>query len=124
MTKLETTLLNLAHQHLAWVISFLELGSRGQVRPEDEEEFLKCGAALDALLELGHLADSGMSEGAVKRMLEVEGRHAVIMRAGEATPALSPGQHVDFRFQDGSCESVDVSKVEHVLELGGFVPKV
>jgi hypothetical protein len=29
-----------------------------------------------------------------------------------------------FRFQDGRTESVDVSNAGHVLELGGFVPKV
>lgn len=36
----------------------------------------------------------------------------------------APPQPVDFRFQDGRTESVDVSKAEHVLELGGFAPKV
>lgn len=33
-------------------------------------------------------------------------------------------QPVDFRFQDGRTESVDVSKAEHVIELGSFGPKV
>ena len=41
-----------------------------------------------------------------------------------ADDAQVPPQHVDFRFQDGRTESVDVSKAGHVLELGGFAPKV
>jgi hypothetical protein len=41
-----------------------------------------------------------------------------------ADDAQAAPQHVDFRFQDGRTESVDVSKAEHVLELGGFAPKV
>lgn len=89
MTKLETTLLNLAHQHLAGIICLLEVGSGGKVRAEDEESFLQSSAALDALLELGHLADSGMSEEAVKRMLEVEKKHAALLRADDLAPAIA-----------------------------------
>jgi hypothetical protein len=32
--------------------------------------------------------------------------------------------NVDFRFQDGRAESVDISKAVHILELGDFAPKV
>ncbi|MCU9527494.1 nucleotidyltransferase family protein [Pseudomonas mosselii] len=79
MTKLETTLLNLAHQHLAELFCLYELGSDGKARPEDQEGFVQINAALDALLELSHLPDSGMSEEAVTRMLEVKARRATLV---------------------------------------------
>ncbi|WP_212734613.1 nucleotidyltransferase family protein [Pseudomonas asiatica] len=79
MTKLETTLLNLAHQHLAGLFCLYELGSDGKVRTEDQENFVQINAALDALLELCHLPDSGMSEEAVTRMLEIKARRVALV---------------------------------------------
>ncbi|MFJ3109969.1 nucleotidyltransferase family protein [Pseudomonas putida] len=75
MTKLETTLLNLAYQHLAGLSNLYELGD-GKVRTDDQESFMQINAALDALLEPCHLPDSGMSEEAVIRMSDIKARRA------------------------------------------------
>lgn len=81
MTKLEKTLLSLAQQHLAEIVRLLEAGEGGKVRVQDDVDYLQSTAALTALLELGHLTDSGMSEDAVREMLDVEADHAVVLSA-------------------------------------------
>jgi len=55
--------------------------------------------------------------------------NAMFMKVTEGKKAYglipeAPPQYVDLIFQDGRTESVDVSKAEHVLELGGFAPKI
>lgn len=78
MTKLETTLLNLAHQHLAGLFCLHELACGGTVRPEDQKSLLEINAALDALLEISHTPNSGLSEKAVQRMQEIKAKRTAL----------------------------------------------
>lgn len=81
MNKLELTLIGMAQQQLSAVLRFHAKHEARTVTEDDEDEYLRDSGALSALLELGHLSDSGMGEAAVTAMLEVEAKHSAAQRA-------------------------------------------
>ncbi|MGN7445332.1 MULTISPECIES: hypothetical protein [Pseudomonas] len=81
MNKLELTLIGMAQQQLSAVLRFHAKHEARTVTEDDEDEYLRDSGALSALLELGHLSDSGMGEAAVTAMLEVEAKHSAAVRA-------------------------------------------
>jgi len=81
MNKLESTLIGLAEQHLAAVLRFLKKREAGTASEEDQDEYLRDFGALGGLLELGHMADSGMTADAASAMREIDAKCAAAMRA-------------------------------------------
>lgn len=80
MNKLESTVVELARRHFASIQSFYNAQGAGRVDDENENSFIGDHGALTALLELGHLSDSGMSLEGVNALLEIEAEHAALVR--------------------------------------------
>nr|WP_314878126.1 hypothetical protein [uncultured Pseudomonas sp.] len=122
ITPLEQTLIDNARSHQEALAAHYPKHQAGQSNEDDHSEYLKHSGALTDLVSLTH-HNSGLSAEAAEQLRQIEAEDVEAFKLHfpvEATPPL----HVDFRFQDGRIESVDVSKAEHVLELGGFAPKV
>lgn len=81
MTKLETTLIQMARQQLSAVMRFLDKQVGESVTEDDQDDYLRDSGALSVLLELGHVSESGMGEDAASAMREVEAQHAAAVRA-------------------------------------------
>lgn len=80
MNQLETTLIELARQHLAAVQAFYAKLQAGTADEEDRNDYGADHGALFALLELGHLADSGMSAEGAQALRVIEDEHAAAVR--------------------------------------------
>lgn len=79
MTQLEQTIFERARDHLAAVLAFYGKAKAGTVEEDDRHDYSRDHAALYALLEFGHLRDSGMS---------AEGRTALLVVEDDAAAAL------------------------------------
>ncbi|APC19494.1 hypothetical protein BLL42_27560 (plasmid) [Pseudomonas frederiksbergensis] len=121
MTKLENTLINLARSHLNSVLSYYEAHSAGDNSEEAEADYMGDHGALFALLELGHISDSGIGTEAKAELLEIEAEHAAAV-PWPAESESSPPINVDVRYQDGRLGTVDVSEARHTIVLGGNQP--
>lgn len=74
MNQLEQTIIERARGYLAGVIYFYAKGE--QADELDRHDFQSNHASLTALLEFGHLADSGMSADAQAQLLAIEAEAA------------------------------------------------
>lgn len=112
MNKLEITLIEQAKTYLAAVL---------QADPDvPGDDYMSDHGALCCLLELGHLADSGLSVEARSALLEIEAEHsAAIAGAGSETLTFAT-TNLAVRYRDGSTGNVDISKAEHTILLGGM----
>jgi hypothetical protein len=121
LTLLEQSLIDNARTHQEALAAHYPKHQAGQSNDDDHSEYLKHSGALTDLVSLTH-HHRGLSEEAAEQLRQIEAEDVATFKLH--FPVEAPSQHVDFRFQDGRTESVDVSKAEHVLELGGFAPKV
>lgn len=121
ITLLEQTLIDNARSHQEALAAHYPKYQAGQYKEADHEEYLKHSGALTDLVSLAH-HHSGLSNEAAEQLRRIESEDISTFR--RHVPVEVPPKHVDFRFQDGRTESIDVSKVEHVLVLGGSAPKV
>lgn len=80
VTAFEMTVLNLARNHLCTVTGILDAGTKDVLA----EEYFEATTVLEALIELCHVEESGMSEGAVERMLFLEKQYTEVKRAAAA----------------------------------------
>lgn len=137
ITPLEQTLIDNARSHQEALAAYYPKHQAGPFNEDDHADYLKRSGALSDLLALAH-SKSGLCDEAAEQLREVEAEDAATFRqhfpvetvAAEnivnqaTTNVFLKPQHVDFRFQDGRTETVDVSTAEPVLELGSFAPKV
>jgi hypothetical protein len=79
MTQLEQTITERARAHLAGVRAFYAKAKAGTAAEGDRDAYQRDHAAMNALLELAHWRDSGMS---------AEGRDALLAVEVEAAEAL------------------------------------
>lgn len=79
MIQLEQTIITLARQRLDAVRSFYAKQSPTE---EDQNDFQSNFAAMNALIELGHMAD-GVSQEASRELLAIEEQAAAAFRAAE-----------------------------------------
>lgn len=93
----------------------------GRSNVDDHCEYLKDSAALTDMVSLTH-SESGLSQEAAEQMRAIEAVDEATFKRHFPVNAQQHG--VDYRFQDGSTVSIDVSQADHALELGGFTPKV
>lgn len=121
MIQLEQTIIARARDHLSAVRAFYTKIKAGTTDDDAQDDYRRDHAALYALLEFGHLRDSGMSAEGRTALLAVEDDAAAALRNHCAS--TSPGLNVEVRGQNGRTENVDVSKAEHSLVLGAFSPK-
>ncbi|OAS07781.1 hypothetical protein AYO08_10680 [Pseudomonas putida] len=121
ITPLEQTLIENARAHQEALADHYPKHQAGQSTEEDHEEYLKHSGALTDLVSLVH-HNSGLSIEAAEQLREIEAEDIATFKLH--FPVEAPPQNVEFRFQDGHTESVDISKVEHVFELGGLAPKI
>ena len=121
ITPLEQSLIDNARTHQEALAAHYPKHQAGQTNDDDDSEYLKHSGALTDLVSLTY-HDSGLSEEAAEQLRQIEAEDVATFKLH--FPVESPPLNVDFRFQDGRIESVDVSKAEHVLELGDFAPKV
>ncbi|MCO8310904.1 hypothetical protein [Pseudomonas mandelii] len=121
LTLLEQSLIDNARTHQEALAAHYPKHQAGQSNDDDHSEYLMHSGALTDLVSLTH-HKSGLSEEASEQMRQIEAENIATFKLH--FPVEAPPQHVDFRFPDGHTESVDVSKHERILELGGFAPKV
>jgi hypothetical protein len=88
MAKLEITLIDLARQHLASVLDYYKAQQAGTDSEADENDYMADHGALLALLQLGHVADSGMSTEAIQALREIEGEHSAYLNSVGVINAL------------------------------------
>lgn len=121
ITPLEQTLIDNARSHQEALAAHYPKYQAGQYTEDDHEEYLKHSGALTDLVSLAHRR-SGLSNEAAEQLRQIEDEDISTFRLH--VPVEIPPQRVDFRLQDERAESVDVSRVERVLVLGGSASKV
>lgn len=83
MTKLEQTIIANARRELATVLVYYGQKAAGNAAAQGDEAWVEYHGhfnALNALLTLAHLADSGLSEEGTKALLAIEAEHAEVFR--------------------------------------------
>ncbi|ELQ8316869.1 TPA: hypothetical protein ACQRHU_005875 [Pseudomonas aeruginosa] len=80
MSQLEQTIVDRARAHLAGVSVFYIRAKAGTAEEVDRRGYERDHAAMNALLELGHWRDGGMSEAGRSALLAVEVEAAVALR--------------------------------------------
>ncbi|HFL2835920.1 hypothetical protein ACR3H8_33375 [Pseudomonas aeruginosa] len=80
MTQLEQTIAERARAHLAGLQTFYAKAKAGTAVEDDRRDYQRNHAAMDALLELRHWRDSGMSEAGRDALLSVELEAAKALR--------------------------------------------
>jgi hypothetical protein len=80
MTLLEQTILDCARGHLAALNGFFAKIKTGKADEDDRSEFSSRHSSLYALLELGHLHNSGMSVEGCAALLSIEKETAEILK--------------------------------------------
>jgi len=116
LTLLEQSLIDNARTHQEALAGYYPKQRAGLSNDDDLSEYFKHSGSLSDLVSLTH-RDSGLSGEAAEQLRQIEAEDI-------ATFKLHFPAHIDFPFQDGHTESVDVSKADHILELGGLTLKV
>lgn len=119
MNLLETRLIEQAKRHLA-ELSHAHNRLNGERDLDADEDFIRAHAALCSLLELAHIANSGLSPDAEIALLAIEAEHSLLLGGESVTKAARSANSIAVRFRDGSTSNVDVSKAEHTMILGGM----
>lgn len=88
MTALENTLIAIARDQLAAVRRFYALKTEGKAKRDDYEQFREDHVALTTLLQLGHMANSGMSEEGIKVLQGIEADAAASIPEGRESGGL------------------------------------
>jgi len=81
MTQLEQTIIATAQRHLAAVQAFYAKFSAGTADNDDRDDYQGDHAALYALLEIGHLSESGMSPDGIAALQSIEDDATAAFRA-------------------------------------------
>ncbi|MCY1298729.1 hypothetical protein D9M70_482280 [compost metagenome] len=81
MTQLEQTIIATARQVKEAVVAYYRKRSEGQTNDEDYNDYLVHYHAMNALLVLGHQAESGISREAAATLREIEDEEAAGFRA-------------------------------------------
>ena len=91
MTQLEQTIIAIAQRHLAAVQAFYAKVCAGTADNDDRDDYQGDHAALYALLEIGHLSESGMSPEGVAALQSIENDATAAFRASmpDRAPARS-----------------------------------
>ena len=90
MTKLEQTIIERAHEHLSAVKAFYAQIKAGTTDADARDDYRRDHAQLNALLEFGHMSDSGMSPDGRAALLAVEDADIAALREYSA-PTLEKG---------------------------------
>lgn len=84
ITQLEQTLIDISTDYLAEVLGYSAKRRQGNVTAEDAEDaeaFAESHIALTTLLQLAHLAQSGLSEDARTALLDIEESETALLHA-------------------------------------------
>jgi len=94
MTQLEQTIIATAQRHLAAVQAFYAKFSAGTADNDDRDDYQGDHAALYALLEIGHLSESGMSPDGIAALQSIEddATAAFAHRAQIRAPDIRPSR--------------------------------
>lgn len=79
-TQLEQTITERARSHLGGVRAFYAKAKAGTAAEDDRHDYQRDHAAMNALLELSHWRDSGMSEAGRAMLFAVEVEAAEALR--------------------------------------------
>jgi hypothetical protein len=93
MTQLEQTIISSAQRHLTAVQAFYAKTIAGTADNDDRDDYQGDHAALYALLEIGHLSESGMSPEGVAALQSIENDAAAAFRA--SIPDQDTGHQAD-----------------------------
>lgn len=81
ITQLEQTLIDIATNCLADVLGYSDKRKQGSVTAEDAEAFEENHIALMTLVQLAHLAQSGLSADARAALMDIEESETARLRA-------------------------------------------
>lgn len=119
MTQLEDTLIAIARDQLASIRRFYAAKTQGKATNEDYELFRENHVSLTTLLQLAHMASSGLSEAGVKALQDIEADSAASIPKSEESGGYYATITVHIEGKESDQFSQAMSNAFDIASFGG-----